>query len=254
MIDNLIEIGLWPETLNLFSSAFLIFSSLFTSALTVAFGLGGGVVMLALLVHFLPLSVVIPIHGFIQLGSNSSRSFLLRHFIDWKIIVYFSIGAVVGALIGGQLVVSLPGNILLPILGVFILYTVWGPKFKKITANKFTYAVGGLLVTFATMFVGATGPLVMAFLPRDQLNAQQTSATHGMTMVIQHGLKIIIFSALGFQFFQWLIFLILMLIAGFVGAYFGRSLLKKMPEKIFKVGLNIVLTLLALRMILMPFL
>ncbi|NRA86316.1 MAG: sulfite exporter TauE/SafE family protein [Rhizobiales bacterium] len=249
MIGELVDMGLWPEALSGFSAVFLIISSMFTSAFTAAFGLGGGVVMLALLVHFLPIAVVIPIHGVIQMGSNSSRAILLRHFIDWKIILYFLIGAIVGAFIGGQFVVILPEQFLLTILGLFILYVVWGPKPKKIQPNKYIFAIGGAIVTFLTMFIGATGPLLMSFLPRSKLSPEQISATHGMLMVVQHGLKLIIFGILGFQFFQWAIFLSIMVAGGFIGSNLGCFILNKLPEKWFKIGMNVILTLLALRML-----
>ena len=86
MLSWIIEAGLWPQILAVETSLILLISSLFTSALTAAFGLGGGIIMLALLVNFLPVAVVIPVHGVIQAGSNCSRALLLRKYIAWPII------------------------------------------------------------------------------------------------------------------------------------------------------------------------
>ncbi len=249
MLIDLIETGLWPEILTLSGASILIVSSMFTSAITAAFGLGGGVIMLALLVNFLPVAVVIPIHGVIQLGSNTSRAFLLRKDIIKPIIVYYFLGAILGAVIGGQFVVALPEGMLLGILGIFILYIVWGPKPKNLNFGNVGNVIGGVFITFATMFIGATGPLAMALLPRKELEALQVSATHGALMVIQHGLKIIIFGFLGFQFVQWALFLAFMVVGGFVGSLFGRAVLKRLPQNLFQHSITIILTILAIRML-----
>jgi uncharacterized membrane protein YfcA len=249
MLSWLVELGWWPQVLAADTSMILLLSSVFTSALTAAFGLGGGGIMLALLVNFIPITAVIPIHGVIQVSSNISRGVLLRQFIVWEIVAYYFLGAIVGALLGGYFVVALSETFLLSTLGIFILYVVWGPKIKSITANKLTYSLGGIAVTFSTMFIGATGPLAMALLPRKVLQAKQLSATHGLVMVVQHGLKIIVFSAIGFQFKQWAIFLLLMLVTGFIGTYTGRSILNRLPEAYFKQAIKIILTLLAIKML-----
>ena len=249
MLSELIGMGFWPEILSSTAAITLIISSMFTSAITAAFGLGGGVIMLALLVNFLPVAVVIPVHAVVQLGSNTGRTLLMRQHIIWHICGYFCIGAVIGAVIGGQFVVALPEGVLLGILGLFILYITWGPKPKNLKLGKFGYVLGGVITTFATMFIGATGPLAMALLPRKTMEKQQISGTHGSLLVVQHALKIVIFGCLGFQFGAWVGFLALMVGAGFVGTMFGRRILQSLPQKYFQTGITLILSLMALRML-----
>ncbi|MBL4727747.1 MAG: sulfite exporter TauE/SafE family protein [Rhizobiaceae bacterium] len=249
MLTDLINAGYWPDILSNTAAITLIISSMFTSAITVSFGLGGGVIMLALLVNFVPIAVVIPIHAVIQMGSNTSRAVLLRKHIVKPILIYFFLGAIVGAAIGGHFVVALPENILLGILGLFILYTTWGPKPKNLKLGKIGYVISGVFITFATMFIGATGPLAMALLPRKNLEKLQVSATHGSLLVVQHGLKILIFGFLGFAFKAWALFFVLMIVSGFIGTYSGRAVLQRMPSKYFQTGITIILTLMAIRML-----
>lgn len=249
MLSELIDMGFWPEILSNSAAIILLISSLFTSAITAAFGLGGGVIMLALLVNFLPVAVVIPIHAVIQLGSNTGRTILMRQHIVWHIFAYFCLGAIIGAAVGGQFVVALPEAVLLGILGLFILYITWGPKPKNLKLGKIGYMLGGVITTFATMFIGATGPLAMALLPRKSLEKQQISGTHGSLLVVQHGLKIVVFGFLGFQFNAWVIFLALMVAAGFFGTMFGRKILQRLPSKYFQNGITLILTIMAVRML-----
>ena len=48
-------------------------AAMFTSALTAAMGVGGGVVLLALMAQVVPPNVLIPLHGAAQLMSNTAR-------------------------------------------------------------------------------------------------------------------------------------------------------------------------------------
>ena len=51
----------------------LLCLSFFTSALTGALGLGGGVMMLAAMTQLLPPAVLLPVHGVVQIGRASCR-------------------------------------------------------------------------------------------------------------------------------------------------------------------------------------
>ena len=77
--------------------AVLIVASLLTSILSGMIGMGGGVVLLAVMTVFLPLKLIIPIHGVVQLVSNISRASLLPSFINTKLLAWFALGLPFGA-------------------------------------------------------------------------------------------------------------------------------------------------------------
>jgi len=158
--------------------------------------------------------------------------------------------------IGGILlawVVTLPLDLLQIIMGVFILYSVWAPKLKNFNSGKTSLFLGGVVASAASMFIGASGPVTMAFLPRSELSRQQLVATHAAIMVLQHGFKIVALGVLGFVYAPWIGLLIAMLVSGFFGAMAGRAILWRIPEEKFKRIFNIILTLLALRMLYQAF-
>ena len=64
---------LFPPAMPLLDVGLLIAASLVTSFITAAFGIGGGVVLLAFLALVLPPVALIPVHGVVQLGSNGGR-------------------------------------------------------------------------------------------------------------------------------------------------------------------------------------
>ena len=70
--------GLVPSGLEPAAAIILVTASFFTSALTAAFGVGGGVFMLALMGLMVPVAALIPVHGAVQLGSNTGRAWHQR--------------------------------------------------------------------------------------------------------------------------------------------------------------------------------
>lgn len=221
------------------------------SALAGALGLGGGALVLAVMALFFPPAALIPLHGVVQLGSNAGRAVINWRDVLKTILPIFILGTAIGALIGAKLVVSLPVPLLQTVVALFLLYAAWGAQFKlKAGApSQGKFLVVGTLAAFATMFVGATGPLIAPFVRSASENRVQLVATHAALMTLQHGFKIVAFGLLGFAFGPYLPFLVIMLALGFVGTVVGRDLLHRMPEHIFRICFNVLLTLLAARLL-----
>ncbi|MEX2480674.1 MAG: sulfite exporter TauE/SafE family protein [Gammaproteobacteria bacterium] len=241
--------NLLPADFSPWLAAALTALSFVSSMLTASAGLGGGVIMLAVMATVMPPSAVIPTHGVIQLGSNAGRAFIMRDAVDRKVVGWFALGAVVGAAFGGSVMVALRPGVLELILGLFILFSAWGPQFRKLRIADRGFALVGVATTFLTMFVGGTGPFVAAFVNPDRFGKEATVATHGACMTIQHGFKVAVFIALGFAFGPWLALLAMMIAAGFLGTLTGRAVLLELPERTFKGVFRAVLTLLALRLL-----
>ena len=230
---------------------FLILSSVsfLGSFITVALGIGGGVLVLATMAQILPPTVLIPIHGVVQFGSNIGRAVLMRKNILFRIVPIFLIGTILGALLGAKLVISFPTPVLQSVLGLFVLYSVWIPKFKASNPSKKTFLIVGFLASITTMFVGATGILIASFSNAACPDRQQYVATHATLMTLQHGFKVVAFGLLGFAFGPYLPLLCSLIACGYAGTWCGKHVLVRIPEKIFKAGLKIILTLLALRLL-----
>lgn len=228
----------------------LVTLSLVTSFISAALGIGGGTIMLAVLAQVLPVKAIIPIHGMVQLGSNVGRAAVLAAYVQWKYLIWFFCGCVIGVLIGGNIVILLPNYVPSIILSLFILYSVWGPKFVSQSKGLATLTIGGLISSVLTMFVGATGPFILALLKALDLPRTALVASNAACMVIQHLLKVIVFTALGFTFAPYLSLIVLMVISGLLGTIIGKKFLLKINQQRFQLVTNIVLTILALRMLL----
>lgn len=224
----------------------LMVTSFGTSFITAAFGIGGGVVLIGILAVLLPPAALIPVHGVVQAGSNAGRALIMRHHVSWPILGMFAIGTLVGVGVGGMVVVELPPAWVQIGIGLFILWSIIGkpPRFMAGTA----WIAGGFS-SFLTMFFGATGPFVAAYIKTLGFDRMTHSATHAMCMVLQHVLKVIAFGLLGFAFGPYLLLIVGMIAFGFLGTLVGKRVLMKIDEARFKFVLSAILIVLSLRLI-----
>lgn len=242
--------GLLPDGLAAAAAVLLVLASFFTSALTAAFGVGGGLAMLALMGVFVPVAALIPVHGAVQLGSNTGRAWRQRAHVRTAIAAPFVLGSLIGAVAGVFVVVQLPDALLKLMLGLFVIAITWArlPGFDRL--GRAGLAAGSAVLALLGMFLGATGPLLSAFfaqlIPDDR---KALVATHAAGMTVQHGLKILAFGAAGFAFAAWLPLIAAMIVSGYLGTVYGSKLLERMPEERFRRCFRIGLTALALHMV-----
>jgi uncharacterized membrane protein YfcA len=239
-----------PPNMSPALAGLLVIASFFTALLTATFGLGGGMAMLAILGNVLAPLAVVPVHGVVQLGSNLTRTAIYRRHIAWPLAAWFTLGAVAGGLIAIHIVVTLPRPVLMIVLGTFVLVSVLVTKTGGRPLGPHGQALNGFITSFATLFVGATGPMVAAFMPRAVMGRLQVVGTHGAMMALQHGLKIVLFGTIaGFAYGPWLALMAAMVVMGVAGNLTGKAVLQRMADKRFHLIFNLILAALALRMI-----
>lgn len=228
---------------------FLVAIACVTSFITAVFGAGGGVMMLGAMAQVLPPQVIIPLHGVVQLGSNSGRALMSWRFVDWGLITRFIPGAMLGILLGSLLLVSLAPAVIYLTVACFILYLCWGPKLPKLVLGTLGTSIAAAVTSFLTLFVGASGPLVGAFIKQLHACKFTTVATFAVAMACQHLMKISVFYHVGFPLLDWLPLLMCMIFSGAIGTFVGLRVLKYMSDKSFHRTFNLILTALAFRMI-----
>lgn len=239
-----------PEALSGWQALVLVLTAAITSFLTAAVGAGGGVLLLAVLSLVIPPAAIIPVHGLVQFGANANRAAMLWRHIDWLTIGWFLPGALLGALLAALFLVELPLQVLQASIAAFILYLCWGPRLpKRALGNKSTF-LAAAVTTFLSHFVGATGPLVAAFIKQKHADQRQVSvACFAATMTLQHGPKAVVYGVAGFVFKEWLLLIGLMIAAGALGTRLGLLQLNRLSDSRFTLLFNLVLTLMALRLL-----
>ena len=233
----------FPESISNLTAYFLIFSSMATSFFTSAFGIGGGAILLGLLAVKLPPVALLPIHGIVQIGSNLGRTIIFLKDIKKDTLIPFTLGTIIGSIIGGSIFIQIDAWLLQLSIALFILWSVYG-KIPIIGSRQIS--IGGAFSGFITMFFGASGTLVAGMVKTLNLQPVRHLATHSALMSIQHLIKVVVFGFVGFAYHEYFLLISLMIISGFVGTILGKKILVKYGSKYFKLILNVTLTVIAL--------
>ncbi len=223
-----------------------------TSTFTAIFGVGGGVLLIALMPGLLPPAAIIPVHAVVQLASNGSRVLFAWRTVEWRIVGRYAGGACLGALIGSEAVLVLNPEWIPLLLGTFILLLTWLPPLPMHRLPYRFFSFGAIHTLLATL-AGATGPLSSAFLSREGLKRDPLVTTTGAFMGTAHALKILAFFLLGFSFSPYLTLMLWMSLAAIVGSWVGTGLRQFLPEVSFQRFFKVLLSILALRLISMAF-
>ncbi|WP_442961682.1 sulfite exporter TauE/SafE family protein [Pseudoalteromonas sp. B62] len=91
-----------------------------------AFGAGGGLMLLVVMASFMPMTLVVPVHGLVQLGSNTNRLLLSFKHIDKRMFIYFTLGGSAGAILSSFVIVDIQLDAMKLIAGLFVIYLLWG--------------------------------------------------------------------------------------------------------------------------------
>jgi uncharacterized membrane protein YfcA len=220
-----------------------------TSAIAAILGFGGGMLLIAIMPSFLPAAVIIPIHGLVQLVSNSSRVALSIKEVAWHLLPKFLFGSIIGLSIFSTLLLNLPNDYIPLAIGSYILLNLWSKPFANTMKRFESFYIIGALQTGLSLIVGATGPLTQNILLKHLQNKDQIIATGAIFMSISHLSKLVVFGIIGFQFFDYSLILILMCIGAIVGSYIGSKARRIINNQMYLTLIKYLLSLLAIKMI-----
>ncbi|XOB63313.1 TSUP family transporter [Campylobacterota bacterium DY0563] len=225
----------------------------FTSTVAGIIGLGGGMILIAVLPSFLPINALVPVHGLTQLSSNLSRAYFGYKDIKLEVIPKFLFGSLIGISVFAGILYFISLEYVPLFIGFYILLSLWSNKFNEKIKKYESYVLIGFFQTGLSIVVGATGPMATALLIKDYNDKDTVVATAAALMSITHLLKVFAFMFFGFVFFDYLGILIAMIIGAISGSYMGTKLRDKIDGKKFLIFLKIFLSILALKAILSVF-
>lgn len=225
----------------------------FTSTIAGVVGLGGGMLLIAVLLSFLPLNAIIPVHGLTQMSSNISRAVFSYKDIQYETIPKFLIGSLLGVGLFASIISLISLDYVPLFIAIYILLSLWSQKFNEKIKKYENYYLVGFLQSGLSVVVGATGPLSMTLLFKDYKNRDKVVATSAALMSISHILKVFVFIYFGFVFFDYLGIIATMIIGAILGSLAGTKLRNKIDGKRFTFLLKILLSALAIKLILSLF-
>lgn len=235
----------FPDDLTSIQIVSLILVSFATCFFSGIIGIGGGLILLAFYATVLPITAVIPVHGFLQFWNNLWRAILTRDF-HAPVLRSFIMGFFVGTGISMLFAVSLSAPVLQISIGIFVLFSVLG----NIPALSQRYLFFGSTISMVLSFIiGGTAPLIAAMLNSFSLEPKPFISTLALILSVQHGLKIVTLGYLGFDFAQYIFVMFLAICAGMVGTYFGVMIMFRIKNNILTQLVKAALILLSVRLI-----
>ena len=228
---------------------FLGIISFLTSTVAGVVGIGGGMMLIAILPSFLPLNALIPVHGLTQMSSNLSRAVFGYKDVQFEVIPKFLLGSAIGIGIFAGILNFISLEYVPLFIGAYILLSLWSEKFNEKIKRYESYFLAGFFQTGLSMVVGATGPLTMTLLLKDYQDKDKVVATGAALMSITHILKVFVFMYFGFVFFDYIGVIIAMIIGAVAGSWAGTQLRDKIDGKKFILILKVLLSALAIHVI-----
>lgn len=223
-----------------------------TSAISAMVGFGGGAMLMAVVLLFMPPVLAIPFHGMLQLVANATRVTMLRSVIAWRLVIPFVILLPLGAFLGRWVVGGLSERAIFVLIGLFVLATLVSreiPFLKGKEYPRWFFLILGLIVGILGSTVGVVGLIVAPFLDRRDLTKEGINGTMAMMTAWLHLMKIVAFTAFGFEIFDYLLIIAAMTPAVILGSYFGKTILVRFSDSAFRMIFKTTLVLLALKMI-----
>ena len=238
--------------LSIYDNLLLTLLSFFTAMMTSIAGAGGGTVLLAAMLQFMNPSEAIPVHGVIQFTSNIARTWLLRKFVKWSIILKFSLMIPLGVYIGLEIFQIINAEDIKKLIGSFIIIALilQNIKFiKNLIISSNWYYIVGLFTGILNILVGVIAPLLAVIIKQSINEKKSIVGTLGYFGLVGNFTKIIGFSLIGFSFLEYIDTFLLMIPATLLGSRIGQYLLDKISNKLFFYIFQIILIFLALRLL-----
>jgi len=223
--------------------------SIFTSLVAGVVGLGGGLMLIAILPSFLPIHALIPIHGLTQMFSNVSRAYFGYKDIQFEVVPKFVIGSIFGVGLITLILDMISIDYIPLFIGIYILLSLWSKKFNDKIKRYENYYLLGFLQSGLSVIVGATGPLTTTLLLKDYEDKNKVVSTAALLMSITHSLKVLVFVYFGFKFSEYLDIIIVMAIGVVIGSYLGTTVRDKLDGKKLLLTIKILLSILAVKLI-----
>ena len=207
-------------------------------------GTGGGIILLPVLVGVFGIREAVPIYAIAQLVGNLSRVGLNRPLIDYKVVAWFTLGAMPFAILGSWLFTRLPDAGLLKFLGAFLIISVIARRlYPSLRGNfrRFWFApIGGIFSTVSAI-VGSAGPFLAPFYLSYGLTKGAFIGTEALGTAIMHVAKLLTYQNLGaIDATMWIAGLMLgPIMIG--GSYLGKSIVDRITTQTFFIIVEFVI-------------
>jgi uncharacterized membrane protein YfcA len=231
------------------TTVLIIIAGSFVAAIfNAAFSAGGALIILAITSTVLPVQAIVPIHSTLLIGSTLTRVMLFWEYIDWKIVIPFLIGALLGAFIGARIYIELPESIIALAIGGVMLIAIWLPSVSWRPRLRHPWAIVGFIHSLlSTLF--AYGAVMHAVILHTGLNRRQIVGTLGGCLSGMSIFKIVGYASFGFDYSPYFHVIAAAIAVSLIGTAIGKMIVDKLSEQKFRFIFRALITVTALRLL-----
>jgi uncharacterized membrane protein YfcA len=238
--------------MDAYQIAIVTVTSFFTSMITSVAGAGGGAILLAVLLQFMPPAQAIPFHGSVQFAANVWRFWLFRKHMNWPIIIRFSVLMPFGIAFGVWLFRGMPAALVELTIGIFIYGTLAGRFLRPLRAEMlplWTFVPIGFVAGAMNIVVGIFGPVVGALIVRRGIPKESVVGTMSVFGFLSNFMKVVGFTYVGFSIAENGLAILIMTPAVLLGTTLGKHVLGRFIEELFRKVFHSLLLILATKLV-----
>ena len=211
-------------------------------------GFGSGLIAIPMLAFFLPLSLVVAVLTLLSYGSTVFQSIALRQHTCWQEVWALLPFTLIGIALALLMLAHTNLQNMAVILGFFIagyaLYALYALfDLKPLGGGRIWSIFAGGFGGFIGTLFGTGGPFYVVYLNLRQLDKSQFRATIATTFLIDGGVRVAGYAAIGYFTPQVLILTLLLVPVLIVGLMIGHASHFKINQRQFHLVINLMLLL-----------
>ncbi|ASC74332.1 hypothetical protein XM38_053070 [Halomicronema hongdechloris C2206] len=215
---------------------------------------GGGspLVLIPLITLLFGSQAVAPVITTGLLVGNTQRSLFFWRDIDWRVTLWYTPGAIAGAILGSYALTQIHVEWLQIVIAIALLLMVlnyWVSKQETPFAVQAWYFLPiAFFNAAASGLIGSTGPIMNPVYLNYGLDKEKMIATKSLNKAMLHGVKIIAYGALGAFNGPFLIYGLVIGLGAIPANWLGKRVLERMSSERFR---QLVFTFVAVSGVLM---
>ena len=219
-------------------------AALGASTLAAVTGFGGAAVLLPALILVFGVREAIPILTVAQLIGNGSRVWFNRCELNWSVVLWFALGGLPAALLGGYLFATAPLAALTRMLGGFLLMIV---LWRHVHPNRHrpfpvpVFAVIGAGASFLSALLGSVGPIMAPFFLAFGLVKGGYIGTEALSTVVMHVTKLVAYRQSSILTRTDVLIGLALGPIMILGSLLGKRIVDRLPERAFVLIIEAVL-------------
>jgi len=246
-------------------------SSLVASGLTLFSGFGLGTILAPVFALFFPISTAIAMTAVVHLANNLFKIGLVGRDAHWPTVIRFGLPAALAAIVGAELLSNVatmlpwmsyglygrvheitPVKVSIGLVIALFALLELSPAFARLSFHSQWLPLGGLLSGFFGGLSGNQGALRSAFLIKAGLSKESYVGTGAVCTVLVDVTRIVIYGMLFDMTWQSAkddhiaIPILVATISAFIGAYFGKRLLKKVTIRVVELTVAVLMVTIGL--------